>query len=73
MIGGGISAAGELLLAPAREEAARFTLTGVGTRTRICAARYGPEAGVRGAALLASHELAHEAEHVTSSEGRRLR
>lgn len=61
VIGGGISAAGELLLAPAREEAARFTLTGVGTRTRICAARYGPEAGVRGAALLASHELEREA------------
>jgi len=72
VIGGGISAAGELLLAPAREEAARFTLTGVGTSTRICAARYGPEAGVRGAALLASHELAREAvaDPVTSSAGR---
>ena len=56
VVGGGISAAGDLLLAPAREEAARFTLTGVGTRTQICAARYGPEAGVRGAALLARHE-----------------
>ena len=67
VIGGGISAAGDLLLAPARAEAARFTLTGVGTTTRICAARYGPEAGVRGAALLASHEL------VTSSAGHRKR
>ena len=67
VVGGGISAAGDLLLAPAREEAARFTLTGVGTRTQICAARYGPEAGVRGAALLARHEQ----EGVTSSGGRR--
>jgi glucokinase len=58
VIGGGVCAAGDLLLAPAREEAARFTLTGVGTQTVIRAARYGPEAGVRGAALLASHELA---------------
>jgi glucokinase len=58
VVGGGVSAAGELLLAPAREEAARFTLTGVGTRTRICRARYGPHAGVRGAALLASQEAA---------------
>jgi len=71
VIGGGICAAGELLLAPAREEAARFTLTGVGTRTQIRTARYGPEAGVRGAALLACHELAHEP--VTSSEGHRVR
>jgi glucokinase len=71
VIGGGICAAGDLLLAPAREEAARFTLTGVGTRTRILPARYGPGAGVRGAALLAAHELAHE--RVTSSAGRRSR
>jgi glucokinase len=56
VVGGGVSAADELLLAPAREEAARFTLTGVGTRTRICRARYGPHAGVRGAALLAAQE-----------------
>jgi glucokinase len=59
VVGGGVSAAGELLLAPAREEAARFVLTGVGTRTRICQARYGPRAGVRGAALLAAQEAVH--------------
>ena len=58
VIGGGVSSAGELLLAPAREEAARWVLTGVGTKTRICRARYGPKAGVRGAALLAAHEAA---------------
>jgi len=57
VIGGGVSAAGELLLAPAREEAQRFRLTGVGTKTEIKRARYGPLAGVRGAALLAEHEL----------------
>ncbi|MEJ7823819.1 MAG: ROK family protein [Solirubrobacteraceae bacterium] len=61
VIGGGVSAAGELLLAPTREEAARFVLTGVGTKTRIRRARYGPQAGVRGAALLAGQEITHEA------------
>lgn len=57
VIGGGVSAAGEMLLGPAREEAARYVLTGVGTRTEIRRARYGPLAGVRGAALLAAQEL----------------
>ena len=57
VIGGGVSAAGEMLLGPAREEAFRYVLTGVGTRTEIRRARYGPLAGVRGAALLAGHEL----------------
>ncbi len=61
VIGGGVSAAGELLLAPAREEAAHFVLHGVGTQTQIVQARYGTRAGVRGAALLAGQEAAHEA------------
>jgi glucokinase len=60
IIGGGVSLAGELLLAPARESAGRFILPGVGTQTRIELARYGPEAGVRGAALLAGQELDRE-------------
>ena len=60
VVGGGVSVAGELLLAPAREEAGRYRLTGVGTRTDIRRARYGPHAGVRGAALLAGHELEAE-------------
>jgi glucokinase len=55
-IGGGVSAAGELLLGPARETAARFVVPGVGTQTEIRRARGGPEAGVRGAALLAGQE-----------------
>jgi glucokinase len=60
-VGGGASAAGELLLAPARETAWRFVLPGVGSRTVIRLARSGPQAGVRGAALLARQELALEA------------
>ena len=57
VVGGGVSTAGELLLDPARESARRFVLNGVGTETQIRLARYGPEAGVRGAALLAAQEL----------------
>ncbi len=59
VIGGGASAAGELLLAPAREVAARWTLPGVGTRTEIRLARHGADAGVHGAALMAAHEEEH--------------
>ncbi len=61
VVGGGVCAAGELLLAPAREAAARLVLPGVGTQTQIVQARYGARAGVRGAALLAGQEAAHEA------------
>ena len=57
-VGGGVSRAGDLLLGPAVEVARRFTLPGVGERTEIRLARYGREAGVRGAALLAGLELA---------------
>lgn len=60
-VGGGVSAAGELLLGPARESAQRFILPGVGTRTQIRLARSGPQAGVRGAGLLAGQESAHRA------------
>jgi glucokinase len=56
-IGGGISAAGELLIAPIREAANEYVLRGVGTQTEIRIARSGPKAGVRGAALLARSEL----------------
>jgi glucokinase len=57
VIGGGVSAAGDLLLEPARAAALKFVLPGVGTRTEIRLARYGPRAGVRGAALLAGQEV----------------
>ncbi len=60
VIGGGVSAAGELLLGPAREVAGRFTLPGVGTETTIRLARRGPEAGVVGAALIAVQEYTEE-------------
>lgn len=63
VIGGGAgSAAGELLLHPAREAAQQYILRGVGTRTEIRVARYGSEAGVLGAALMAGQELVREAE-----------
>jgi len=57
VVGGGVSTAGDLLLAPARESAKRFVVKGVGTKTDIRLARYGPQAGVRGATLLAGQEL----------------
>ena len=56
VVGGGVSAAGELLLGPAREVAERYVLHGVGTATTIRLARRGPEAGVVGAALIAVQE-----------------
>ena len=57
VIGGGVSAAGDLLLAPARQ-AFRTHLTGRGYRpeARIVAAELGNEAGVVGAADLARHD-----------------
>src|SRR5919202_1058426 len=57
VVGGGVSTAGELLLAPARDAAKRFVVKGVGSKTQIRLARYGPQAGVRGATLLAGQEL----------------
>jgi glucokinase len=56
-IGGGVSSAGDLLLGPARAVALQYVLPGVGTATEIRIARSGPQAGVRGAALLARSEL----------------
>lgn len=57
VVGGGLARAGDLLLAPAREAAREYVLPGVGEKTEIRLARHGPEAGVRGAALLAAQEL----------------
>lgn len=53
-VGGGVSAAHELLLDHARRCALALVLPGVGESTEIRLARSGPQAGVRGAALLAS-------------------
>jgi glucokinase len=60
VVGGGVSAAGELLLAPARETAWKYAVPGAGTTCQIRLARHGPRAGVLGAALLAAQEYADE-------------
>lgn len=63
-VGGGISIAGDLLLAPAEEIARRYALEGCGERTVIRLSRWGPEAGLRGAALMASLALGDERQQV---------
>jgi glucokinase len=56
VIGGGVSTAGELLLATAREVAERYTVPGLGKCTTIRLARHGAQAGVLGAAMMAAQE-----------------
>ncbi|MFL5864561.1 MAG: ROK family protein [Solirubrobacteraceae bacterium] len=58
VIGGGAARAGDLLLEPAKRTAAAYVLPGLGKRTTIRVAHHGVRAGVLGAALLATHELA---------------
>ncbi|HZV73065.1 MAG TPA: ROK family protein [Conexibacter sp.] len=53
VVGGGVIAAGELLLAPARAEAARRALPPMRDHARIVPAQFGTEAGLVGAAALA--------------------
>jgi glucokinase len=60
VVGGGVSAAGELLLGPARQAAMRHVLPGAGSATNIRTARHGPRAGVLGAALIAAQEWAED-------------
>jgi glucokinase len=60
VIGGGVVSAGELLLAPAREESAWRALPPVHD-TPIVAARFGEEAGMLGAAVLAREAAAAQA------------
>lgn len=59
VVGGGVSAAGDMLLHPARRSFER-TLTGRGFRENavIAAARFGNDAGLVGAADLARHSIA---------------
>jgi glucokinase len=57
VVGGGVLAAGELLLAPARMEAARRALPTMAQHARIVPAQFGAEAGLVGAAALAFHGL----------------
>jgi glucokinase len=56
VIGGGVSNAGDLLLAPATDTAFKFVTPGCGTLTKVRLARHGPRAGVLGAALVAWQE-----------------
>lgn len=53
VVGGGVMAAGELLLGPAREEMAARALPPIRDRVRLVPAHFGAESGMLGAALLA--------------------
>jgi glucokinase len=53
VVGGGVIAAGELMLAPARSVVAERTLPFLHDGLRIVPARFGVEAGMIGAAALA--------------------
>ena len=64
VVGGGVIAAGELLLAPARRIVKERTLPFFGDDLRIVAARFGVEAGMVGAAALAYEGLAQLEEMV---------
>jgi glucokinase len=56
VIGGGVSAAGDLLLDPARREVERSALPPM-NRTPVILAALGPDAGMIGAAAMARIEL----------------
>src|SRR3954447_14248527 len=58
VIGGGFAAAGDFVLDPAREVAAREGLAGAGERLRIVRAERGTVAGLIGAGLVAFDALA---------------
>jgi glucokinase len=58
VIGGGVSLAGDLLLVPAERTARRHTVPGAGVQTKVRLARFGPHAGVLGAATVAVQEWA---------------
>jgi glucokinase len=70
-IGGGVIAAGELLLAPARAVVAERVLPFLADGVQIVATRFGDEAGMVGAAALAYDELASTAVVGGIGEGRR--
>jgi len=57
VIGGGVIAAGELLLGPARAEVAERALVLLRDEVRIVPARFGVEAGMIGAAAYAFDRL----------------
>jgi glucokinase len=53
VLGGGVLALGDLLLAPAREEVARRALAPSRDLVQIVPTRFGAESGMLGAAVLA--------------------
>jgi len=57
VIGGGFAAAGELILAPARERMARESLPGMAELTRVVLAELGSDAGMIGAGFVAFEAL----------------
>ena len=57
VVGGGVSAAGELLLAPARDVVAARALSPSRDVVKIVSARFGAESGMLGAAALAWDEV----------------
>ena len=61
VIGGGVSAAGDLLLDPARAEVETRSLPPM-NRTPVVAAELGPDAGMIGAAVMAIEEMQAEEE-----------
>ena len=65
VVGGGVIAAGELLLGPARAVFAERVLPPLRDGVRIVAARFGIEAGMIGAAVLALDGLAQREEGVS--------
>lgn len=71
VIGGGLSAAGDLFLDAARREAGDRALRRISERVSISLARAGPAAGVIGAGMLAAQELerGHTARHAASEGG----
>jgi glucokinase len=58
VVGGGVIGAGELLLAPAREEMHARALSPGRDQVEVIVAAFGPDAGMVGAALLARESLA---------------
>jgi glucokinase len=60
VIGGGVIAAGELLLGPAREVMLRRALSPAKEMARVVATSFGAESGMIGAALLAADPEAAE-------------
>jgi glucokinase len=62
VVGGAAIAAGDLLLAPARDVLARRGLPALVERVRVVPARFGAESGMLGAAVLAMEGLAGTAD-----------